>query len=122
MKKNLDLSVIRKRTIQDIMKTKGYSETDATNFYAEIRDWCRYNVVNVKWSNTKSLRKRLAITTYGLKHVCEKELENYVANDWIKAALYEGDYDLKEDYNETSDITLRDIFTNSVNFYFKVKK
>lgn len=70
----------------------------------------------------KSLRKRLAITTYGLKHVCEKELENYVANDWIKAALYEGDYDLKEDYNETSDITLRDIFTNSVNFYFKVKK
>ncbi len=116
---NIDLAKVHERVVNEIADHHRMTQEEAEDFYSSIKCWCLNNVTNKSWSN--KVKKAKAITTYGLKHVCERDLEKYVANNWIKAALCEKDFALQE-YRYERAITMDDIFTNSVNFRFRIKK
>ena len=116
MNKNPLLGNIQDKIINEIMDVHHLSEEDAKKFLSEIRSWCSRSVTNGKWSNVDPSAK--SVTTYGLKHECERDLDRYVANNWMKAALYLEGFPIKiEDSRKR--ITIEDMFNNAVNFYFK---
>ena len=117
MNKTIDFKSINTVIVQEIMTRYNLPEAEALNFLNEIRSWCLVNVTHKRWSNDCSKAK--AVTTYGLKHVCEREFDKYIANNWIKAALYTGPFAVKKS-RDKSPITLNDMFDNTVNFYFKI--
>lgn len=114
--KNPQLGNIQDKIIDEIMDFHQLSNEEAVKFLREIRSWCARTVTNSKWSNIDPSAK--AVTTYGLKHKCERDLDRYVANNWMKAALYLEGFPIKiEDSRKR--ITIEDMFNNAVNFYFK---
>lgn len=131
MKTNTKSSSILRFTFQeihdlavaDIMDLKKWSKEDAEVFYSSIRQWCSCNVYNTVWSH--KARRLKAWTTYGLKHICERDLGKYVANDWIKAALCEEGFSVRklDSYSDQpmyrESISAKDVFTNHINFVFK---
>lgn len=116
MNKNPQLGNIQDKIISEIMEFHHLTETDAKKFLSEIRSWCSRNITNSKWSNLDSNAK--ATTSYGLKHVCERDLDKYVANNWMKAALYLEGFPIKKE-KDRKKITIDDLFDNAVNFLFK---
>lgn len=99
--------------------------------YDFILTWINNHCRNKIWSNKKS-SKAPRITTYGLKHSIERDYpyinhnnknfqtgHGYCANNWVKCALYEMGYDLKDETFESSNITFEDMLNNSVNYYYK---
>lgn len=100
--------------------------------YDFILTWINNRCRNKIWSNKKS-SKAPRITTYGLKHSIERDYpyinpnnknfqtgHGYCANNWVKCALYEMGYDLKDETFESSNITFEDMLNNSVNYYYKL--
>lgn len=116
MNKNPQLGNIKDRIIDEIKDFHHLSTEEANSFLSDIRSWCASSVTHSKWSNED--KRARAVTTYGLKHVCERELGKYVANNWIKAALYLEGFPLKK-ANDRTKITVEDMFNNVVNFHFK---
>lgn len=116
MNKNPQLGNIKDKIIDEIMDFHHLSAEKANEFLMDIRSWCASNVTHSKWSNIDPRAK--AVTTYGLKHICERDLDKYVANNWIKAALYLEGFPIKKE-NSQKRITVEDMFDNVVNFHFK---
>lgn len=115
---NIDLAKVHERVVNEIAKHHRMTPEEAEKFYSCMRIWCSINVTNESWSDVSKNTK--AYTSYGLKHVYEREVDKYIANNWIKAALYEDGFDVQKTRQNTA-ITMDDIFENSVNFRFKVK-
>ena len=63
-----------------------------------------------------TLQIKSGVTKTG--HVCERDLDEYVANNWMKAALYLEGFPIKK-VKDNSAITIGDMFENAVNFHFK---
>lgn len=114
--KNPQLGDIQEPIVSEIAEFHHMSKEKAKAFLQRIRSWCATNVTNQKWSNEDRTAK--AVTTYGLKHVCERDLDKYVANNWMKAALYLEGFPIKK-VKDKSAITIGDMFDNAVNFHFK---
>ena len=100
--------------------------------YHFILFWLENHCKNKLWSDNKS-SKAPRITTYGLKHSieCDWPYKNdnyknwqsghgYCANNWVKCALYEMGYDLKDETHESTNITFEDMLNNSVNYYYRL--
>lgn len=113
---NPDLGNVKEPIIKEIMSFHRMTEEEAEDFLKKIRSWCASNVTNSKWSNVDPRAK--SKTTYGLKHECERDLDRYVANNWMKVALYLEGFPLKKDRDKTK-ITVKDMFDNVVNLNFK---
>ena len=117
MIRNINLKT-HERVIREIADFHHMTQEEAENFYSCMKIWCTTNVTNKKWSDKSKNTK--AHTSYGLKHVYEREINKYIANNWIKAALYEDGFDLQKTRQNTA-ITMDDIFENSINFRFRIK-
>lgn len=121
MMEQINISKVHDAIIRDIVDAKKISIEDAEKFFSSIKEWCSYNVSNTKWSN--KARHAKSLTSYGLKHVCERDLGKYVANNWVKAALYEEGFSVKVISNFSGRLlsaTTADFFLNTTNFVFKV--
>ena len=107
--------IVYDKVIEDIMQYCHLSKEDAEKLFSDVRSWCSGNIINNEWSDVD--QDASAVTTYGLKHICEKEIGKYVSNNWMKAALYYEGFPVKKDGGST--VTIKDMFDNEVNFYYK---
>lgn len=93
-----------------------------------IVKWCNENIKSYVWSNHKSNKCGFR-TSYGAKHKCEKDLQCYVANNWMKLAMILSglevccgdciDFETGKVYNKP--VSFQDILTNSVSFICRRK-
>lgn len=54
--------------------------------FDNIVKWCKEHIVSYVWSHRTGSKYNWD-TSYGAKHVCERELKCYVGNNWIKLAM-----------------------------------
>lgn len=105
--------------------------------YEFILMWIDGHCKNTCWSDTKSANKQYkgiygaTYTSYGLKHRIERDYPvarkkgeyggvniGYCANNWVKCALYELGYEVKND--ETGkEPTFDDMLNNGVNLVWR---
>lgn len=105
--------------------------------YEIVKDWIDYNVFNTTWSGYKqTYKKKLPYThcrtTYGLKHLIEREYDSYVCNNAVKLAMMELGFELfPEDclyddgtvgrYNKDSFMTYYNMTNPSINMRWRRK-
>lgn len=133
------LNKARKLVLEDIRTGLGglFESWDGTPtnvtpeiHYKNIVNWVNENIKNKAWSNTKTMRYKHGVTSYGAKHDCERDLRCYVANNWMKMAMIDAGLDLAKyddvDYDTgrlyRSKIDCTDILTNTVNMIFRVSR
>ena len=96
-------------------------EISPTTQFNEIVNWCIYNIKTKAWSYRKSSSVPWS-TSYGAKHKCERDLQCYVANNWMKLAMIYAGLDVCDDrliedgHLMRSPVKYDDILTNHVNF------
>lgn len=95
--------------------------------YEFIKTWIKNHCRNTVWSDKKS-SKTPCCTTYGLKHAIERDYPykdknsknwegyGYCANNWVKCALLDLGYELKDDYKL---VTFENMINNAVNYYYR---
>lgn len=129
--KELSFKEVKDQILQEINKRE-YNVP-----YWFILSFIENTCINNKWSYSKT-SKVLCDTSYGLKHIIEdafcdpnkltKGFKNgYCANNWVKLALYELGFALKNTRNtyynsHNDDALLNDIMDNKINFYYKRNK
>ncbi len=116
MNNNPNLGDLQERAIEEIMEFHKMSHDEAQRFFRDIKGWCSQNITNSKWSDKDPNAK--AVTSYGLKHICESDLNRYVENNWMKVALYQSHFPIRIEGSRRT-ITVKDVFSNSTNFLFK---
>ena len=97
--------------------------------FENIINWCINNIKSTIWSCHDSA-KYTWNTSYGAKHRCEKSLQCYVANNWMKMAMICAGLDVRNvkcvdfetGYVNKSPIIPSDIITNTQNFIVRVPK
>ena len=129
------LDEVRELIISGINVTNVPGEWDGNTYdisgeqqYENIKIWCVNRVRNKAWSHNKSCLN--SITSYGLKHECERDLKCYVANNWMKMALIDAGFEVanRKDVEPTSGklyrqpISINDILDGGVNFIFRQPK
>lgn len=109
---------------------KGYNQQSGITPYElfdKIVNWCRLNIKNKKWSHNRLSGSRFA-NSYGAKHICQREIGYYVANNWMKAAMIAAGLMVTDIRNVNEDnrvtykpVTFADIFATHCNFICRVK-
>lgn len=85
-----------------------------------IKKWCETALTKTKYVNRK------APSSYGLKHMCENSIGEYVSNDEMKEVMRELGFKCisngtNEDYNILA-IVNHVVFENRLNIVYKNKK
>lgn len=129
------LAEARQLVINNINETNVPVEWDGNTYdisakqqYENIKLWCVNRVKNKAWSHNKSCIN--SVTSYGLKHECERDLKCYVANNWMKMALIDSGFEVANikdiEFNSgrlyRTSIFINDILTNHINFIYRLPK
>lgn len=97
--------------------------------FDNIVNWCRNNIVSTIWSHQPSA-KYTWNTSYGAKHLCERKLKCYVANNWMKMAMicaglevcHKNCVEFETGRVYKSPLIASHIITNTENFIVRVPK
>ena len=114
-----------KKIKETVLKEIAYNDFNTP--YEFILDWINNHCIYKSWSNT--IKGCCARTSYGLKHLIEKDypyydkknnryIHGYCANNWVKCALYELEYDLKP-VNKAIKINYDNMLDNSINYIYR---
>lgn len=95
----------------------------AEEHFQHIIDWCNNNIKSTIWSCHKKSTKQSFYTSYGAKHSCERDLQCYVANNWMKLAMIFSGLEVCNDKREDDNgrvwygpVTWQSILVNCENF------